>query len=149
MVPKKYHFHNLPPILPTLQKHRTTVKWTWCHHQNAKNKGLFPPKFLANLVPELGPATIFVRGHSHNYITTTQQLEGQTSYIMWLFQNMLHFTKPTNSSYIHCFFLIDKMSLQLDEMVSWAGLNGFAGLIWPGGRSLETPESNKDGVYEQ
>jgi len=26
MVPKIYHFHNLPPILPILQKGRTTVE---------------------------------------------------------------------------------------------------------------------------
>jgi len=30
MVTKIYKFHNVSPILLTLQKGRTTVEWTWC-----------------------------------------------------------------------------------------------------------------------
>jgi len=62
----------------------------------------------------------------------TQQFEGRTSYAMWLFPHMLTFTKSTNFSEIYYFFNIDKIALQ-------PGWNGFAGRIWPSGRSLETP----------
>ena len=35
MVLKIYHFHYLLPILPNLQKGRTSVEWTWWRHRNA------------------------------------------------------------------------------------------------------------------
>ena len=37
------------------------------------------------------------------------------------------------------FLIIGKISLRPVEIASRAGWNGFAGRIWPAGRSLETP----------
>jgi len=34
MVTRIYKFHNVYPILPILQKGRTTVEWTWWRHPN-------------------------------------------------------------------------------------------------------------------
>jgi len=59
MVPKIYHFHNLPPIL---QKGWSTVAWPWRRYQNANNniiciitcishKVCPHQSFLANSVP--------------------------------------------------------------------------------------------------
>ena len=61
----------------------------------------------------------------------TQQFEGRTSHVMWLFHDMLHSTKPTNFSQMYFFFNIDKMALR-------DGWNGFEGRIWSAGRILET-----------
>ena len=43
---------------------------------------------------------------------------------------------------IYMFLIIGKMSLRPVEIASRAGWNGFAGRIWPAGRSLETPALN-------
>jgi len=60
---------------------------------------------------------------------------------MWLFRGMIHTTKSTNFSWTYYFFIIYKMA-------SRAGWNGFAGRIWPAGRSLETP-GLVHGVYKK
>ena len=44
MVPKIYHFLNLPFILPILQKGHTTVEWTCWRHRNAINNMHITPK---------------------------------------------------------------------------------------------------------
>jgi len=37
MVPKVYHCHIFPPILPILHKGRTMIEWTWWRYRNANN----------------------------------------------------------------------------------------------------------------
>jgi len=51
MATKIHKFHNVPPILPILQKGRATVELTWWRHRNANNKVCPPQSFLANSVP--------------------------------------------------------------------------------------------------
>jgi len=54
-----------------------------------------------------------------------------------VFRVMLHSAKSRSFSFIHYFFIIDKMSLR-------ARWNGFAGRIRPTGRRLETPDVDKN-----
>ena len=61
MFTKIYQFNNVPPILPILQKGRTTVEWTWWRHRNANNKICSPQSFLANSVPDENPYSKDVR----------------------------------------------------------------------------------------
>ena len=51
MVTKIYQFHNAPPILPILQKDRTTVELTRWRHRNANNEVCPTQSFVANSVP--------------------------------------------------------------------------------------------------
>jgi len=48
--------------------------------------------------------------------TATQRFEGQTSYVIWLFREMLQ-----KFFFIVLFFIIDKMSLRLNDMALQAG----------------------------
>jgi len=49
---------------------------------------------------------------------TTQQFEGRTSFVMWLFREMLLATRSTNVSKTCYFFISDKLSSQLCERTS-------------------------------
>ena len=74
--------------------------------------------------------SLFARGpHKLLHIEQLQQFEGQTSYVVWLFRDMLHSTKSTNVSQIYYFFIVEKMSLLPDKMFLRAGWNGFVGRI--------------------
>jgi len=48
----------------------------------------------------------------------TQQFEGRTSYVMWLFRGMLHSTKSTNFSW-RCFFSLSTKWLRGTDLSRW------------------------------
>jgi len=64
----------------------------------------------------------------------THLLEGRTSYVVWLFRERL---RSTNSQIFSCQYII--FSSLTKWLRGWDGWNGFAGRIWPAGRSLKTP----------
>jgi len=50
-------------------------------------------------------------------LAVTEQFEGRTSYVMWLFWDMLHSTDPTNLSYIYDFFIL--LTNRLCDRMKW------------------------------
>ena len=59
LVTKIDQFHNLPPILPILQKGRTTLEWTGWRHRNVNNNGLSPQS--CKLGPCAAPMSLIVQ----------------------------------------------------------------------------------------
>ena len=72
-----------------------------------------------------------LEGHISCYTT----VENRTSYVMWLFRDMLHSTKSANVSQKLYFFITDKMSARPGELSSRAGF-GSQAVVW------SRPETN-------
>jgi len=83
-----------------------------------------------------GLQTFLSEGHI-SYFTT---IRGPDILRNVAFSGFVTFCAINKFFWMYSFFIIEKMSLRLDEMVSQAGWDGVSGWIRPAGRSLQTPD---------